>query len=52
MLKYNWLEHSSNYFDTKGSLWFYSKDEEANFNANIAADDSNFNSFKYKTKLI
>ena len=30
---YNLVEYSSNYSDTTGSLWFYSKDEAANFNA-------------------
>ena len=41
---YNLKEYSSNYSETTGSLWFYSK-EEANFNADIA-DDNNFKSFK------
>ena len=31
MLMYNLIEYSSNYSDTKGILWFYSKDEAANF---------------------
>ena len=31
---YNLLEHSSNYFENTGSLWLYSKNEEANFNTN------------------
>ena len=51
MLMYNLFKYSSNYSDTTGSLWFYSKDEATNFNANIA-DNDNFKSFKYKTKLI
>ena len=34
-----------------GSLWFYSKDEATNFNADIANDD-NFKSFKYNAKLL
>ena len=33
------------------SLWFYFKYEATNVNANIA-DNDNFKSFKYKTKLI
>ena len=36
---YNLIEYSSNYSETTGSLWFYSKDEANNFNANIANDD-------------
>ena len=35
MLLHNLLEYSSNYYDTAGSLWFYSKDEASNFNADI-----------------
>ena len=31
MLMYNLIEYSSNYSDTTGILWFYSKDEAANF---------------------
>ena len=38
----NLIEYSSNYSDTKRSLWFYSKDEAANFNADIA-NNINFN---------
>ena len=33
---YNLLEYSSNYSNTTGSLWFYSKDEVINFDADIA----------------
>ena len=51
MQMYNLLEYSSNYSDTTGSLWFYSKDKATNFNTNIV-DANNFKSFKYKTKLI
>ena len=32
MTVYNLLEYSSNYSETTGSLWFYSKDEASNFN--------------------
>ena len=32
----NLIEYSSNYSETTGSLWFYSKDEAANSNNNIA----------------
>ena len=35
MSMYNLLKYSSNYSDTMGSLWFYSKDEATNFNADI-----------------
>ena len=36
MPMYYLIEYSSNYFETTGSLWFYSKDEETDFNADIA----------------
>ena len=36
---YNLLEYSSNYSNMTGTLWFYSKDEATNFNADI--DDTN-----------
>ena len=50
---YNLLKYSSNYSETIGSLWFYSKDEATNFNNNIAiANTNNFKSFKYKAKLL
>ena len=48
---YNLIEYSSNYSETTGGSWFYSKDEARNFNADIA-DDDNFKSFKYKAKLL
>ena len=32
---YNLIKYSSNYFETTGSLWFYSKDEASNLNNNI-----------------
>ena len=47
---YNVTEYISNYSKTTGSLWFYSKDEATNFNADIVSD--NFKSFKYKPKLL
>ena len=49
MLTYHLIEYSSNYSENTGSLWFYSKDEATNFNADIVNDD-NFKSFKYKPK--
>ena len=39
MRMYNLLEYSSNYSNMTGTLWFYSKDEATNFNADI--DDTN-----------
>ena len=45
----NLIEYSSNYFETTGSLWFYSKDEATDFNADIA-NTNYFKSFKYKAK--
>ena len=51
MLMYNFIEYSSNYSEIIGSLWFYSKDEATNFNADIENTDD-FKSFKDKAKLI
>ena len=51
ILMQNLLEYSSNYSGMIGSLWFYSKDEAADFNADIVNTD-NFKSFKYKSKLL
>ena len=45
------IEYSSNYSETTGRLWFYSKDEATAFNADIANTDY-FKSFKYKAKLL
>ena len=47
---YNLIEHSSNYFDTLGSLWCYSKNESTNFDADPGSNDD-FKSFKHKAKL-
>ena len=47
----NLLKYSSNYSDATCSLWFYSKDEITNFNANIK-DNNAVKSFKYKAKLL
>ena len=38
MMMYNLIEYSSNYSETTGSLWFYSKDEATDFNGLIAND--------------
>ena len=51
MPMYNLIEYSSDYSETTGSLWFYSKDEANNFNNNIT-NTNNFKSFKYKAKLL
>ena len=51
MSMYNLIEYNSNYFETTGSLQFYSKDERTNYNADIA-NTNNFKSFKYKAKLL
>ena len=48
---YSLSEYSSNYSETTGGLWFYSKDEAIDFNADIA-NDENFKSIKYKAKLL
>ena len=48
---HNLIEYSSNYFETMGNLWFYSKDETTSFNANIA-NAINFKTFKYNAKLL
>ena len=48
---YNLIEYSSNYSETTGSWWFYSKDKTNNLNADIANYD-NFKYFKYKVKLL
>ena len=50
MQMYNLLNCSSDYFERTESLWFYSKDEVTNFNADFPND--NFRSFEYKAKLL
>ena len=51
MPMYSLIEYSLNYSETTGSLWFSSKDEATNLNADIT-NDNNFKSFRYKTKLL
>ena len=51
MSMYNLIEYSSNYSETTRNLWFYSKDEANDFNADIAKTN-NFKSFLYKAKLL
>ena len=48
---YNFIEYGSNYSETTGSLWFYSKYEATNFDADIA-DNNNLKSFNYKAELL
>ena len=48
---YNLIEYSLDYSETTESLWFCSKDEATDFNADIL-NDNNFKSFKYKAKLL
>ena len=48
---YNLIDYSSNYSETIGSLWFYSKDEANNVNNDIP-NTNNFRSFKFKAKLL
>ena len=51
MPMYDIIKYSSNYSETTGSLWFYSKDEVTDFNADVAYN-VNIKSFKYKSKLL
>ena len=51
MPMYNLLEYSSDYSDTKGSLWFYSKDEVTTLNADIGNNNAS-KSFEYKVNLL
>ena len=51
MPMHNRIEYSSNYSETTGILWFYSKDEGSNLDVDIA-NNRNFNSFEYKAKLL
>ena len=51
MQMYILIEYNSKYSEATGSLWFYSKDEATNCNADIVNNDD-FKSFKYKAKLI
>ena len=49
---YKLIAYGSNYSETTGSLWFYSKDEAINFNADIVNNNNSFKSFEYKAKLL
>ena len=46
----NLIKYNSNYSETTGRSWFYSKDEATNFNSDIENTDD-LKSFKYKAKL-
>ena len=50
MPMYNLIEYSDNYSDTSGSLWQFKREEVANNNADLTADNSK--SFKYKAALV
>ena len=39
MPMYNFLEYRSNYSETTGSFWFYSKDEATKFDADVVNTD-------------
>ena len=51
MPMFNLLEYSSNYSETTGGLWIFSKDLATNSNAGIA-NTNDLKSFKYKAKLL
>ena len=46
MLMFNLLEYSSNYSAKTTSIWFYSKDNESNLNANIKANNGYLSSIR------
>ena len=52
MPMYSLIKYSSDYSEAIGSLWFHSKDEAINFNADIVNNNNNNNlkSFAYKAK--
>ena len=45
------IEYSSNYSETAGNLWFYSKDEATEFNNKIENADS-FKPCPYNSELL
>ena len=51
MPMHNLIKYSSNYSETIGILWFYSKDEANDFNADIV-NDNNCKSFTCKAKFL
>ena len=48
---HNLIAYSSNYSETTGRLWFYSKDKATDFIDNVASTN-NFKSFKYNPRLL
>ena len=48
---YNLIECTSEYSETTGSPWFYSKGEATDFNADIPSTN-NFKSFMYNPNLL
>ena len=51
MPMFNLLEYSSNYSETTGGLWIFSKDVATNSKVDIA-NTNDLKSFKYKDKLL
>ena len=51
MAMYNLTAYNTNYSETAGRLWFYSEDEATICDADIA-NNNNFKSFEYKSKLL
>ena len=51
MSMYNLLEYISNFSETTGRLWSYSKDEATNLNVDIGNNNA-FKPFNYKDKLL
>ena len=51
MPMYNLTEYSSICCETRGSIWFCSKDKTTDFDNDVANTD-NFKFFKYKAKLL
>ena len=47
---YNLIEYSDNYSDKSGGLWQFKRDEVPDYNADLAANNSQ--SFKYKAALV
>ena len=50
MSMYNLIEYSDNYSDKSGGLWQFKRDEVPDYNADLAANNSQ--SFKYKAALV
>ena len=50
MSMYNLIEYRHNYSDKSGGLWQFKRDEVPDYNADLAANNSQ--SFKYKAALV